>query len=243
MVRIAAAQTRAFRQDLEGALRCLEDLAARARDSGASLLCLPEAFLQGYPVDAQDARQSAIDIGSPAFELVLRRLPVDGPMVVMGLTEAAGARLHNSAVVVDRGSVIGLYRKAHLLKGELFFTAGVEARVFEAGALRLGINICYDTNFPAAARAVAELGATLILCPSNNMMRRAKAEKLRLVHNRIRGERCRETGLWLLSADVTGEREGCVSWGPTALLDPAGRVVAQLPLGQEGLLVVDLPSS
>ncbi len=49
------------------------------------------------------------------------------------------------------------------------------------------------------------------------------------MHNSVRGERCRETGLWLVSADVTGERDGRISLGPTAVPNPAGEVVAQLP--------------
>ena len=61
------------------------------------------------------------------------------------------------------------------------------------------------------------------------------------MHNFARGERCRETGLWLVSADVTGERDGCISWGPTAIINPAGKVVAQLPLEKTGLLIFDIP--
>jgi predicted amidohydrolase len=81
----------------------------------------------------------------------------------------------------------------------------------------------------------------LIVCPANNMCRRKTAEKLRHVHNSVRGERCRETGLWLVSADVTGERDGRISLGPTAVINPAGKVVAQLPLEKPGLLVFDIP--
>jgi len=189
---------------------------------------------------------------------VLSRLPKTGPMIVMGLIELEAGRLFNTAVVVDRGVLIGRYRKAHLFSGEHIFAAGSANAVrlsggencfdagsdcpaFAVGDLRFGINICYDTNFPEAARKVADLGASLIVCPANNMCRRSTAEKLKDVHNAVRGERCRETGLWLLSADVTGERDGRVAWGPTAVLNPAGEVVVQLPLERTGLLVFDLP--
>ncbi|MCJ9694364.1 hypothetical protein MOV76_22445 [Rhizobium sp. PRIMUS64] len=74
---------------------------------------------------------------------------------------------------------------------------------------------------------------------SNNMMARDKAEIFRERHNSVRGERCRETGLWLISSDVTGERDGRIAWGPTAVLNPEGQVVAQLPLEEPGLLVFD----
>jgi predicted amidohydrolase len=237
-VRIAAAQTVEFREDIEAALNYVEDVAACAEAEGASLLCFPEGFLQGYLTDETPARRNALDLASPAFEAILNRLPKTGPMIVMGLIEVDDGRLFNTAIVVDRGIFIGRYRKAHLLGGEQIFDAGND---FEIAGLRFGINICYDTNFPKAARKVADLGASLIVCPANNMHRRKTAEALKDMHNSARGERCRETGLWLVSADVTGERDGRISWGPTAVLNPAGEVVAQLPLEKTGLLVLDVP--
>jgi len=239
--RIAAAQTVEYREDIESALTCAADVAARAEAEGASLLCFPEGFLQGYLTDETSARRNALDLASPAFKTVLNRFPKTGPMIVMGLIEVEDGRLFNTAIVVNRGVLIGRYRKTHLLGGEQIFEAGADTPIFEVAGLRFGINICYDTNFPGAARKVADLEASLIVCPANNMLRRVTAEAFKDVHNSVRGERCRETGLWLVSADVTGEREGRISWGPTAVLNPAGEVVAQLPSEKTGLLVFDIP--
>jgi predicted amidohydrolase len=240
-VRIAAAQTVEFREDVEAALNCVADVAAHSKTEGASLLCFPECFLSGYLTDETPARRNALDLASPAFEAVLNRLPKTGPMIVMGLIEVEDARLFNTAIVVDHGVLIGRHRKVHLLSSEQIFSAGSDSQTFEIAGMRFGINICYETNFPEAAQKVADLGASLILCPANNMHRRKAAEALKNVHNSVRGERCRETGLWLVSADVTGERDGRISWGPTAVLNPAGEVVAQLPLEKAGLLVFDIP--
>jgi predicted amidohydrolase len=135
-------------------------------------------------------------------------------VIVMGMIEVERETLFNTAIVVNRGVLIGRYRKAHLLGGERIFHAGSECRIFEADGLRFGINICYDTNFPQAARKLKDLGASLIVCPANNMCRRETAEALKDAHTSVRGERCRETGLWLISADVTGERDEYISWGP-----------------------------
>jgi predicted amidohydrolase len=242
-VRIAAAQTAEFREDIQAALDCVADIAERAEAEGASLLCFPEGFLQGYLTDETAARRNALDLASPAFGIVLNRLPKTGPMIVMGLIEVEEGRLFNTAIVVDRSTLIGRYRKAHLLGSEQIFDAGSDSHIFAIAGLRFGINICYDTNFPEAARKVADLGASLIVCPANNMLRRKTTESLKDMHNLVRGERCRETGLWLVSADVTGERDGRISWGPTAVLNPTGKVVAQLPLEKPGLLVIDIPAA
>lgn len=239
-VRIAAAQTLEYRENVEAALTCALHMIRKAEAEGARLLCFPEGFLQGYLTEYEAARRAAMDLGSQAFAAVMSRLADAGPMIVMGMIEVQGEALFNTAVVIERGKLIGRYRKAHLLKGESFFQPGTETPVFTVDDLRFGINICYDTGFPEAARKVALTGASLLVCCANNMMPRANAEKFRDMHNAARGERCRETGLWLISADVTGERDGRISWGPTAVLNPAGEVEAQLPLESPGLLVFDI---
>lgn len=240
-VRIAAAQTPEFREDIEGALTHALGACAYADAQGAALVCFPEGYLQGYLTEEASARRHALDLGSPAFADITRRLHDINAVVVMGVIEVERERLFNTAIVLHRGKLLGRYRKAHLLTGESLFTPGDETPDFEARGVRFGINICYDTNFPDAARKVADAGATLLLCPANNMMRRDVAEKWKHAHNEVRGERCRETGLWLLSADVTGERDGRIAWGPTAVLNPAGEIVAQIPLDKPGMLIFDLP--
>lgn len=240
-VRIAAAQTPVFWEDVEGALAHAGQVAAEARAAGARLLCFPEAFLQGYLVEPGAVRRQALDLASSAFADLVARLPSEGPMLVMGLLEAQGGQVFNTAVVLKDGRLLGRYRKTHLLKSEAVFTPGDDCPVFEVEGLRFGINICFDTNFSEAARKVADQGASLLVCPANNMLPRPIAETWKDRHNPVRGDRCRETGLWCLSADVTGERGDRIAWGPTALLDPQGAVAAQLPLDAPGLLVADLP--
>jgi predicted amidohydrolase len=229
--RIAAAQTVEFIEDIDGALHCARDFADRAESQGAALLCFPEGYLQGYLTEEAAARRAALDLASPAFASLLTRFPKTGPMIVMGMIEIEHGHLFNSAIVVRHGTLIGRYRKMRLLSGERIFDPGNDCPIFEVDGLRFGINICYDMNFPEAARKVADGGASLLIGPANNMLHRQRAEMFRDLHNAVRGERCRETGLWLISSDVTGERDGRVSWGPTAVINPAGEVVAQLSLG------------
>jgi len=97
------------------------------------------------------------------------------------------------------------------------------------------------TQFAAAAALVAAQGAKLLLVPAQNMMRRAAATRWKDEHHRIRCERARETGVWLVSADVTGARDAHrVGYGPTSVIDPYGEVVAQVPLMTTGMVVADI---
>jgi predicted amidohydrolase len=153
-VRIAAAQTVEFREDIEAALSCAADVVARAETEGASLLCFPEVFLQGYLTEEGPARRNALDLASPAFEALLNRLPKTGPMIVMGLIEVEEGRLFNTAIVVDRGAVIGRYYKVRLLGGEQSFDAGSDSHVFDVAGLRSESTFVHRTSrqngFPPA---------------------------------------------------------------------------------------------
>ena len=152
----------------------------------------------------------------------------------------AQGRLYNTAVSIQHGRLNGAYRKNHLLNAERQFLPGKSYPVFEAEELKFGINICYDTNFNDAATAVAQQGARAILCPANNMLPYAAAEEWKHRHNEVRSQRCRETGLWMISADVTGEGDGCIGLGPTAIINPEGKVVAQVPLRETGIVSTEI---
>lgn len=240
-VRIAAAQTPEYRGRVDAALDYAAELVGQATASGVRLLCLPECYLQGYLLDPVEARKYALDLSSPEFTALIGRFPKSDVLIAMGVIELSEGDLFNTAVLIQNNAVVGRYRKAHLLKSESLFKAGSGSPVFELDGIKFGLNICFDTNFPEAAQSIANGGGTLLICLANNMMPRTRAEEYRLVHNAVRGERCRESGLWLISSDIYGERDDRVSWGPTAVLDPTGTVVAQLSLEQAGLLIYDLP--
>ena len=206
MIRIAAVQTPEFLGDLPAALRYINRASDHAKAQNVLLLAFPEGFLQGYFVQEEQARSVAIDLNSAWFRELLADFPCSGPMLVVGMIEIEGEELFNTAIVIKNQELIGRYRKHHLLPSEKAFTAGQEVPIFEVQGLRFGVNICYDTNFSSLTEKVAGSGADLVVCCANNMLKRSTAEKYKSLHNLVRGQRCRETGLWLISSDVTGER-------------------------------------
>jgi predicted amidohydrolase len=236
-VKVAACQLPEVRQDIGRALGWMETYLATADRQHVDLVCFPECYLQGYLCDARSANKQAVILNSTAFDFLLTRLSGFRCIFVFGLIERDGRNLFNSAAVVHRGKLLGCYRKTHLLSGESIFEPGTAYPTFEASGLRFGINICYDTNFSESAAAIAEQGAQLIVCPANNMMRREVAERYKPIHNEVRACRAREHGLWLISSDITGERDGRISYGPTAVIDPNGSVLAQVPLLQTGMVI------
>lgn len=242
-LRVGACQTPELLGEVDAAISCIESFAAQGASQGVDLLLFPECFLQGYLVDEHHLRTFAMNLRSPSFAALLQRLSGSEPTLVFGVIEESDGLWFNSAVVVRRGHLAGVYRKTHITEGESRFTHGEHYPVFDERGFTFGINICYDAQFPEAAAAVAAQGAQVLLVSAQNMMRRENAHRWKHLHHSIRAERARETGMWLVSADVTGERdEHRIGYGPTSILDPQGGVVAQVPLMSTGMAVADIPA-
>ena len=236
-LRVGGCQTPEILADVGSALECMESFAAQADAQGVELLLFPECFLQGYLVDQQHLHKHAIGLD----ELPYRRLSRIEPTLAFGMIERRDGRFFNTVAVVERGELLGAYRKTHLVPGEALFDKGNDYPIFECGGLRFGINICYDMQFAEAAAAVAAQGATLLLGSAQNMARRQAAEHWKERHNRIRAERVRETGMWLVSSDVTGMRgPERIAYGPTCVFNPRAEIVAQVPLMTVGMAVADI---
>jgi predicted amidohydrolase len=240
-LRIGACQTPEILGDVDGAVACIEKFANDAESKAVDLLLFPECFLQGYLVTKEHLEHYALELRSSDFEAVLGRLANIRPTLVLGVIERLDGKLYNSAVVVESGKFIGTYRKTHLVPGEALFEAGESYPVFTLKGLKYGVNICYDTNFTDAASPIASQGGCVLLVSAQNMMKRESAEKWKYQHNKIRAERAKETGMWLVSSDVTGQRdEDRIGYGPTAVINPAGRVVRQVPLMNTGMVIAEI---
>ena len=240
-MRVGACQTREILGDVNAAVRAVHGFAAQADDTGVDLLLFPECFLQGYVVTRDHVHEQAFEVGSARFVTVLTQLAFVRPMLVLGVIERERNCYYNTALVIDGGQVVGAYRKTHLTGGESVFTPGDAYPIFNCGSLRFGINICSDTQCPSAAAAVAAGGAQVLLVPAQNMMRRDKALWWQERHNQIRVQRVLETGLWLVSADVTGRGDGTrLGLGPTCAINPDGHVVTQVPAGTTGMAVAEI---
>lgn len=88
--------------------------------------------------------------------------------IVAGLVEQDGPALYNTAVLIDReGHLAGKYHKVHLPYTELEYglTPGDAYPVFQTDFGKVGMMICWDTQFPGPAQALAMEGAEILLVP------------------------------------------------------------------------------
>jgi len=218
-----------------------------AAQQGAQLVCLPEMFNTGYfshttHIDPGywDLAESLED--SWTLKQVGSIAKKHGLVVVVPIVERAGRGIyHNSAVVLGpQGDILGVYRKVHLpwsMTGweKFYFRPGYDFPVIQTPLVKLGIQICYDRDFPEGFRTLALKGAELILIPTGAP--RNLVEIWRMMC-RIRAY---ENGLFVMGVGLTGkvDEEHHEFTGNSILAGPRGEVIAALEY-EEGLLFADV---
>jgi 5-aminopentanamidase len=167
---VACCQIAPVLGDLAGNRELTAAAVAQAVAAGASVIVLPELVSTGYVFESKaEARSHAEAPDGDTVQLWMRLAAEHGVVIVGGFCEAAGDDVYNSAALVDGGTLLGVYRKAHLWDRErLWFTPGDDPpAVADTRFGRIGVMICYDLEFPEWARLPALDGAQLLCAPVN----------------------------------------------------------------------------
>jgi len=174
-VTVAATQM-ACSWDREANVARAEKLIREAARRGANIVLIQELFETPYFCKDHSARY--FDLAKPLeghpavehFRALARELDVVLPVSVF---ERANNAFYNSLVMVDAGGeVLGSYRKSHIPEGpgyheKYYFSPGDTGfKVFDTKFAKLGVAICWDQWFPESARAMALMGAEILMYPT-----------------------------------------------------------------------------
>jgi predicted amidohydrolase len=193
--------------------------------------------------NAADPAKFAIDTRGDQLARALAALASDTVTTIVGFTEVTGTgRLYNTAAVLHKGAVLGLYRKLHPAINRSVYDAGDRMPVFKVGTLTFGIVICNDSNYPEPARVMATQGATALFIPTNNGLPPEKADVA--AHARdVDIALAIENNVCVVRADVSGRADGIVSYGSSGIVDSRGNVLHSAQELTEELIVADLEVS
>jgi len=212
--------------------------ATEAARRGAELIVFPEMFLSGYNIGREAAQALSQPAGGPVPTQVAAIARAQGIAIAYGYPEAGPeGTVYNAAQLVDgQGERLIDYRKAHLfgdLDRAMFSPGDGGFPVATLNGWKLGLLICYDVEFPEAARHLALSGAELILVPTANM---AGFELVAEVTVRARAY---ENGCYLAYANYCGQEAGLLYCGLSSVCGPDGQQLA-VAGKEECLLIADL---
>ena len=177
MREITVAATQMACTDDEGAnVARAERLVREAADKGAQIILLQELFAGPYfcqdELPEHFGRARPID-GHPVIEHFRAIASELGVVLPISVFERANNAFFNAIAVLDAGgAVLGTYRKSHIPQGsgyqeKYYFSPGDTGfRVFDTRFGKVGVAICWDQWFPECARAMALMGAEILLYPT-----------------------------------------------------------------------------
>lgn len=208
--------------------RCIQ-MIAEASEKGAEL-CVTIETVNAY-LSLGDTRFKYTDTldGETVrkFSVAAKRY---GVHIVAGLALSIDGVPYNCAVLFDdNGDIVGVHKKVHLPAGEeLHYAHGDRLEVFETKLGRIGMLVCWDLQFPEAARELALGGADMIACPTYGW-------------EKIYGlSRAYENSIYIAAGMCTvGSNRNTLS-SPACIVDNMGRMVAEAPWDVESVTIADI---
>lgn len=154
----------------------IDRLAAQSALAGAELLALPEyvsMVLAGARIKAPDMAAELADVVDQAEALVQALVTIASRhrIFLLGGTVPmhVGAEIHNRAPFISSTGQLEFQDKQAMTRFEAErwgVRGGAGPQVFDTPFGRIGVSICYDSEFPLHVRAQVKAGAKLILVPS-----------------------------------------------------------------------------
>jgi predicted amidohydrolase len=152
--------------NLEDCFRMLE----QAADAGAELAVTTETINSfGALGDARLSYPAIFEgLDGPQVKRFSEAARKHRMHIVAGLLLTIDGKTYNCAVLFDgHGEIVGIHKKIHLPAGEEVNVApGDKFEVFHTELGNIGMLVCWDMQYPEAARELALGGADLICCPT-----------------------------------------------------------------------------
>lgn len=237
-LRVAAVQTDPQIGETAANLATIEAKLREAAAGGAELVVFTECALTGYGFASRaDAWRHSEPIPGPSTNAISRTCKELNLFAVVGMLEADGDRMFNSAALLGPDGVVGTYRKIHLpfLGVDRFTDPGDRPlAIFEAKGVKLGLHICYDGSFPETGRVLTLLGADILVLPTNwPVQSTSTAEHL---------PACRaiENVVYVMAVDRVGTERGCSFAGRSSIADPDGVILTKAGPVESTIIYADV---
>jgi N-carbamoylputrescine amidase len=255
-ITVAALQLPLGSEDEAANIAAVSALVEEAAAKGAQLILPPELFSGPYFCREEDealfalARPTAEHPSVIAMQALAAKLKVTIPT---SFFERDGHHYYNTlAMIGPDGAIMGTYRKSHIPDGpgyeeKYYFRPGNTGfKVWdvpgEGGALvKIGVGICWDQWYPECARAMALMGAELLLYPTaiGSEPYDAELDTSRMWRRAMIGHSVSNC-MPVVAANRIGTEGGQRFYGHSFISDEWGDLVADDGAGETGVLIARL---
>lgn len=230
---------------IDDGLEKISRLMQTAWQQQAEIICFPEAYLpglRGLDFDVPDFSQHDHDRALSMVADLCRQLRL-ATIVCMERPSPQGSQI--AAYVLDQqGNLLGWQTKNQLDPSEdQNYIPGNIRRLFEINGLKFGIAICHEGwRYPETVRWAAMRGAHIVFHPQHTGTEQTgrKLTQWGAVDNpyyeKAMMMRSRENTIYFASVNYALRYQEAA----TSLIAPSGECQANMPYGEEGVLVQEI---
>jgi predicted amidohydrolase len=232
MVRLYLAQMETVLHNKNKNLKKMEYFVKKAAAEGANIVLFPELVLTGY-FTREKTPELAESLEGESIQFMCSCASNYNIKIVFGFPEEKEGHYYNSACFINNdGKVLGSYQKTHLWDEESkYFKPGKSYPVWETDIGKIGIMICFDTDFPECSRALALNGAEIILAPTANMLPLDHLQRIYIQ------SRAAENQVFVATTNKVGVEEETAFFGESAAASPKGELITLGNCNESGYVV------
>ncbi len=212
-----------------------------AVSSGARIVVLPEVFSTGFCYE----QLSAVAETSPYPTLEhlctisqKERCVLIGSIIEL-IKNDTETIYYNLGFCIDRGELIGTYRKTHPFgKEQEYFSPGESIHPIKLRSypLTIGLQICYELRFPEVSRKLSLQGADILITIAQFPNPREQQWRYMAISRAI------ENQTFHCACNRTGEDHATSFFGSSMIIGPYGDVLADA-LYEEKVILYDIDLS
>lgn len=234
-----------YPSSIDDCIKQLQTFVEDASRQNAVIICFPETYIPGYPLDIKQAKKTSPKILQEALSKACIIARENSIAIILPMDWYEDENFLNVAFVInDKGEISGYQSKVQLDPSEdNVWVAGKGRKLFEVQGLKFGISICHEGfRYPETVRWAASQGAVIVFHPH---FAGSDVEGVQLnewghtnnpYYEKAMMMRSIENAIYFASVNYATKYQESA----TSLIAPDGKLIAHQPYGKAGVLIVDI---
>ncbi|MCO5945564.1 carbon-nitrogen hydrolase family protein [Mucilaginibacter flavidus] len=234
-----------FPKSINDCLYWLEKLTREAAGKNAAIICFPESFIPGYPLEENEVEPGSPEKMQAAVQKASSIAAENNIAIILPMDWYADGKVYNIAHIISRtGEVLGYQAKNQLDPTEdSIWSAGSARHIFEVDGVKFGVTICHEGfRYPESVRWAARNGAQIVFhphCTGSNIEGPQLTEfghKNNPYYEKAMMMRALENTIYFASSNYASLFPDSAS----ALIAPDGKCVAHSAYGRPDVFVAEI---